>query len=205
MANRKNPDREPMNLPATSKVEFNEPEESAAPSPDDAYLLGDRTSEDDAVEQETQAAQQTNTVTTDQLAASQIQLATAVQALVDSQPVKRIPWSKFKTRSPFNPTGNRKRKLSRRCYQNGYPMDVRKLHDEEISLLNQMKPGKYFGGLVTAYEVATGGNVDLHIVYKNKSFDDRLALKSEFRNLREMLRGCVEQAANRGQTVIRVD
>jgi len=193
-----------MNLPKTTTVSFDEPVVSEASSPDDEYLLGQRTSEDDALEQEKEAETAPG-VTNNQLAEAIMQLAKSQQAMVDSQPVKRVPWSKFKTRSPFNPTGNRKRKLSRRCYQNGYPMDVRKLFDEEIALLNQLRPGKYFSGLVTVYEVTTGGNVDLHIHYLNKSFDQRLALKSEFKNLREMLRGCVEEASKRGPTTIRVD
>ena len=125
------------------------------------------------------------------------QLAQVIQTLVDSQPVKRVPFAKRKVRSPFNPTGNRKRKLTRRCYQNGFGMDVKKLFDEEISLLNQLEPGRYLNNMVTVNVVENGGNTDLHIQYKNKTPDDKLALSAEFRSLREMLKRCVEEAAEK--------
>jgi hypothetical protein len=143
-------------------------------------------------------------VTQSQLAESQMMLTKALTALVDSQPVKRVTFAKFKTRSPFNPTGNKRRKLTRRCYQNGFPMDIKKLHDEEIAMLNKLTPGKYFNQLVTVIQVQTGGNTDLHIVYENKSFDQRLALKSEFRHLREMLSIMLDEAKQRGETVVTV-
>lgn len=137
---------------------------------------------------EVEAAPATNT---DEDVPTQGQLAKAIQAIADSQPVKRVPYAKFKTRSPFNPRGIRRRKLTRRCYQNGFPMDVRKLHDEEISLLNQLKPGRYIDNLVTVVEAQNGENVDLHLVYKNKTIDQRMANAAQWRNLREMLKRCV--------------
>lgn len=130
---------------------------------------------------------------TDNDAPTQGQLAKAIQALADSAPVRRVPFAKFKTRSPFNPTGKR-RKLSRRCYQNGYPMNIKTLHSKEIELLERLQPGKYINGMVGISVQENGGNTDLHIAYKNKNIDDRMANKSEWRNLEQLLQRCVDEA-----------
>jgi hypothetical protein len=192
--------KEPMNLPEKSVLE---PDALPANYDEDTYDesegLPQQASPEGVVVTDQRAAP-----TQGQLAQSQVDLAHAIRTLADSQPVKRVPWAKFKTRSPFNPTGNKKRKLTRRCYQNGFPMNIKKLHDEEIVMLNKVVPGRYMNGLVTLIQVQNGGNTDLHIVYENKSFDQRLALKSEFRNLKEMLSICLDEAKTRKETIVTV-
>lgn len=192
------PAREPM---ALSKKTVIEPDPLPQGADDDSYDESDE-SRPEAAPQGVQLSDAP--ITQNDLARSQIQLAGAIQTLADSQPVKRVPWSKFKTRSPFNPTGNKKRKLTRRIYQNGYPVNIKKLFDEEIAMFNKIEPGRYMEGLVTIVKVQTGGNTDLHVVYNNKSFDQRLALKSNFRNLREMLSICLDEMKQRGKTVVTV-
>lgn len=123
-----------------------------------------------------------------ELAQAILALTQSQKAFIDAQPVKKVPFAKVKSRSPFNPTGRRGRKLLRRCFQNGYRMPVDKLHDEEISLLNQIQPGRYINGLVVVKVQEVGMETDLHIMYKNKTIDQRLANKGEWRDLREMLR-----------------
>lgn len=205
MANKKIPSvknapaREPMNLSGKTVIEPD-------PLPRGADEDEDYDESDESrPEAQAQGIQLTDApITQNDLARSQMQLAGAIQTLADSQPVKRVPWAKFKTRSPFNPTGNKRRKLTRRIYQNGYPVMIKKLFDEEIAMLNKLESGRYMEGLVTVVQVQTGGNTDLHIVYNNKSFDQRLALKSNFRNLREMLSICLDEAKQRGKTVVTV-
>jgi len=119
-------------------------------------------------------------------------LVETMQAVVNSQPVKRVPWAKFKTKSSFNPTGNRKRKLDRRFYQNGNRVFVPVLHDEEIALLNQIEPGTYIKGMVKVFEQDNGTNTDLHIVYKTGK-EHQLANSQEWRSLTEMLKRCVTE------------
>ena len=119
-------------------------------------------------------------------------LAEVLEKIVDSSPVKKVPFSKFKTRSPFNPTGAR-RKLDCRFYQNGYPVNIDKLTPKEVPLFNELagllKPGDIVKAknLLSWTKVQKGGNMDVHLIYKNKSQDERMALKSEFRNLTDML------------------
>lgn len=199
------PAREPMNLSKKTRIE---PDPLPQGADDDSYDESDESRPEAQRAQEgvvlTDSGNGAAPVTQDQLARSTVALAGAIQTLADSQPVKRVPWAKFKTRSPFNPTGNKKRKLLRRIYQNGYPVNIKKLFDEEIAMFNKIEPGRYMDGLVTIVQVQTGGNTDLHVVYANKSFDQRLALKSNFRNLREMLSICLDESKQRGKTIVTV-
>lgn len=140
------------------------------------------------------APQAVSAGTADLLAQATIQLGQAIQAMNDSGPIKKVPFSKFKTKSPFNPTGNKKRKLTRRVYQNHYRVDVKKLHDEEIALLNILKPGRYLNGVLTVREIQNGQETDLHLLYDNKSTDQKFTVMREFRgHFTEMLKRCVNE------------
>jgi len=119
-------------------------------------------------------------------------LAKGQEALVNSQ-VRKVPYANHKPRSAFNPQGKKKRKLTRVCYQNGYVMNVVLLHDREIELLNTVQGGKYLNGLVTVKIDDRGSETTLNIIYKNKTVDERMALKSEFRNLKEFLERAVKE------------
>lgn len=122
-------------------------------------------------------------------------LAKTVQVLADSQP-RRVLLANHKPTSSFNPLGKRKRVLKRKMYQNGFPLNVNILTDEEISLLNQIKPGRYIKGLVSVFQTYKGSDTLVNIVYVNKTVDQRFALKDEFRNLGEMLKLIVEEHKN---------
>jgi hypothetical protein len=126
-------------------------------------------------------------ISTHDLAAAVHALAKGQETLINSQ-VRKVPFANHKPRSSFNPTGKKRRKLTRRCYQNGYPMNINLLHDEEIELLNRLQAGKYLNGLVTVRVEDKGAESALNIIYRNKSVDERFALKNEFRDLREFLR-----------------
>ena len=114
-------------------------------------------------------------------------LAKGQQAINESQ-IRKVPYANFKRRSSFNPDGRKNRKLIRRCYQNGYPMNVVVLHNEEIEILNRLKAGRYLNGIVTVRVEEKGVDSTLNIIYKNKSADDKMELKNEFRNLTEFLK-----------------
>lgn len=137
---------------------------------------------------ETQPADPTMNVSTSQLADA------IVSAVRETQPPRKITFAERKARSPFNPSGNKKRVLSRVMYQNGTRLMVNRLHDEEISLLNQLKPGKFVNGLVTVVEKDKGAEQEIHIFYKSALPDDRMALKGEVKDFKEMLRRCVSEA-----------
>jgi len=131
-------------------------------------------------------------ISSDDLARAIHALAKGQEALVNSQ-VRKVPYANHKPRSSFNPAGKKKRKLKRVCYQNGYVMNVVLLHDREIDLLNQLQGGKYLNGLVTVKVDDRGSESTLNIIYRNKTVDERMALKSEFRNLAEFLERAVKE------------
>lgn len=129
-----------------------------------------------------------------------LMLAQTMKQLVDNQPIKKVPWARFKTKSSFNATGKRRRILERRCYQNGKRMFIPNLFDEEISLLNQVKPGKYIKGMVTIVEQQNGSNTDLHIIYANATETQRFANMQEWRSLTELLKRCVTEGPTIAET-----
>lgn len=182
-------------VPATSEATVLTPEDFDVPD------TGDDADADQALREQADAAREkalagaTATPTTGQLAEAVMALVQNQKTMLETQPVKRVPWSKFKTRSPFNPKGDKRRKLTRRCYQNGFPMNIRTVHDEEIALLNQLQEGRYINGMVRVVIAENGGNTDLHIIYKNASADDKLANAAEWRNLTELLKRCVQESS----------
>lgn len=159
--------------------------------------VGDEASTEENFDEYEQAGEMPVTVGGQEI--TNADLAKAIMALVQTQTavaqsvVHKVPYANHKPRSTFNPAGNKKRKLKRRCYQNGYPMNIALLHDVEIEALNRLKGGKYLNGLVTVRTDDRGEDSTLNILYRNKSIDERMALKSEFRNLTEFLKRAVEE------------
>lgn len=125
-----------------------------------------------------------------------VQIAQAIaDALQANQPKHDVLFADRLPRSSFNPTGKRDRKLRCDFFQNDGLMNIEFLHDEEISLLNQLRPGKYDsnGVIVTVVENDLGESTEMRIHYKTKELADRMRFKGEFKNLTEMLRFCVNQ------------
>lgn len=92
---------------------------------------------------------------------------------------RRIPFGQQKIRSPFNPTGNRNRKLKKVFYQAGFRLGVKTLTDAEIDLLHKLKPGLYIDNLVRVIErQGAGGEMEVFINYSNSTADQRMALGS---------------------------
>jgi hypothetical protein len=57
-----------------------------------------------------------------------------------------------------------------------------------------LKPGTYFDGFLTVREVQNGTNTDLHLLYNNKSNDQRFAVMREFRgHFTEMLKRAMRE------------
>lgn len=120
-------------------------------------------------------------------------LGKTVQALADATP-RKVHYANHKPTSAFNPTGNKKRKLGRKFYQNGFLLDINKLTDEEIALLNKLPAGRFMDGLVSVLEVRKGQETAVNIVYDNSNQDKRFELKNYFRNFREMLKIILDES-----------
>lgn len=140
------------------------------------------------------AAMKTDSTAPGQVTATD--LTALVQSIQAMTPKKKVLFSEFKTKSPFNPTGNKRRKLERICYQNGARMRLVALFDEEIKLLNTLPVGRFLDNLVTVrLEPGSNGALDkMHIEYANRTHDQRIAIAQRIRSLVALLRQIHEEA-----------
>lgn len=120
------------------------------------------------------------------------------EALTRAMPPAKVPFSRFKTRSAFNPTGAR-RKLKYVVYQNGYRCNPKTLTDEEFALINsgKIRPGQYLSKLVTVRIEQAASEEDqdkIHIGYHNKTPDQRMMLKEHWRGFGDLLRKIVAES-----------
>jgi hypothetical protein len=106
-------------------------------------------------------------------------LAQALARIVDqgeTGPIRQVSVAKAKIRTPWNPTGAKVRaKLSRTVRMNGFTLRERMMSDEEITLLNQVQPGKYHDKKWVVMQVdgdADGSAIDLFI--PNKTHADQI-------------------------------
>ena len=119
-------------------------------------------------------------------------LATALQAI---QPPRDQGYAEVAGKDVFNPSG-RKRELKRDTYVNHFRVDVRYLHDQEVALLDQVKPGRYLDGKVTVSEQhGEGGRSVIHIQYPDKGIEDRLMMKSVAPNFATLIQRVVSEGS----------
>lgn len=114
-------------------------------------------------------------VTNDQLAAALVTLA----ASQESAPIRQIPLARAKVRTPWNPTGDKKRpKLSRVTRLNGFRLKESRLSNDEIRGFNALQPGKYNGRkwIVTSSQDEEGSAIDIYL--PNKTAAHRIEFRS---------------------------
>lgn len=123
------------------------------------------------------------------------ELAQAIKSAVEeTAPIKQIHISRYVAKTPFNPTGSKKRpKLNCTFLQNGGRVHPGRLHNEEIELINQLKPGRYFDRKIEVVERIENGEREIDLRYSNGSIEQRMEMKNVARNLREMLHGILDQ------------
>ncbi len=127
----------------------------------------------------------TNTELADALVAA-IQATKPVEKKTVFTRVKNTPWT------PKD--GSPRAKLKRKMYQHGLPITTR-VTNEEIELLNKLKPGRYCDGNVTVTKRKDKG---LDIDYKIRTAAQRLKLVNlvGHRNFKELLERIVLEQAN---------
>lgn len=135
-----------------------------------------------------------------------VSLAQSIKALAEAQAAaterenskfKEIGFQDAVFCTPWNPTGKKIRpNLKVKGFQNGAQLDPEKLHDEEIELFNQLKPGRYFGG---KFEVVRKRDRSIDFRYANKTVDQRSELKSSAVNFAAMLKLVVMEQESRAQ------
>lgn len=126
------------------------------------------------------------TVGTSELASA---LVTAIEA---TKPVaKKTPFNRVKN-TPWTPKDHSaKLKLKRKMFHHGIPLGTR-ISNEEIDLLNKIKPGLYCDGHV---KVVRRRDKGIDIDYPVKTAAQRLKLVNQFglRNFKELLERVVAE------------
>jgi len=106
-------------------------------------------------------------------------LAAAIEKLVEiqeHQPTPQIPMAKAKHVTPWNPTGKhdwQRPRLRCRVFMNDRPLTEGRLNEEEIKLINQLKPGRYNNRKWTVVEHDNGGEANLYFYIPNKTSEER--------------------------------
>lgn len=140
------------------------------------------------------------TSTTEQPAQAQVslgsqELANALIAAMEAvKPVqKKTPFNRVRKTPWTPPLGTPQLKLKRKCFQHGLPINADSVSNEEIALLNKVRPGTYCDGFVRVFRRRDKG---IDIDYKHGTASQRLKLVNQFgiRNFAELLQQCITEA-----------
>ena len=99
---------------------------------------------------------------------------------------KQVPFHEAKFVTPWNPSGEPRTVVLKFpfFYQNGGRVNPDLMTDDEISLVNQLKPGRYFGG---KWEVRKRRDKSLDLIYPNGTIAARMDLAREAGSITGML------------------
>lgn len=105
----------------------------------------------------------------ERLGGNQEKLVETLEALKASQPVKDVNFGDTDYQARLRATTST---LRRPAFQNGFEVNPSGLSDEVLDRLAQLQPGTYLGGVV---RVAVDGQDAIHLIYKNKTVEQRFA------------------------------
>ena len=116
-----------------------------------------------------------------------------VRGQAETGPIKQIPITKYRTKTPFNKKGLKptaRPQMTRTYIQNGNQIPPWAVTDEDIEALNQLKPGRYVSRKVEVIErlLDNGEPANVEIRYNDSTADHRFELKNYFRSFSELLR-----------------
>lgn len=123
-------------------------------------------------------------------------VAALVEAIKQTKPIEKKTASNRVPRTSWTPTdGSPKIKLKRKMYQHGMNLDSDMLTNNQVTLLNNLKPGRFLDGWVKVIRRRDKG---IDIDYAIKTASQRLKLVNTFgiRNFDELLERCIEEASN---------
>ncbi len=110
-------------------------------------------------------------------------MADLLQRLVqlqEAQPQPQIPITKAKIATPWNPEGKLKRpELKRKTFLNNHPLQEMMMHEEEIHLANQLKPGKYQNNQWLVVHTDGEGESEMFIYVPNKTAAHRMEMAAK--------------------------
>jgi hypothetical protein len=119
-----------------------------------------------------------------------------VQAIESTKPVEKKNAYNRKPGNPWVPKdGSPKLKLKRKFYQHGLLVDPDMSTNEEIELMNAVKPGRFLDGYVKVIRRRDKG---IDIDYQVKTAAQRMKLAANFgiNSFAALLERCIEEANN---------
>lgn len=129
--------------------------------------------------------------------AALIDLAQAVKGIVSQQQATRqVPYHEIKPVTPFNPEGKRDRKKLKYTFlQHGKLVTPINLREEEIELINQLKPGRYWNRKIEV-QISRDGTT-LNLTWTNAKIEQRMEFNAAFPDLLAVLRHCIKERAEK--------
>ncbi len=116
-----------------------------------------------------------------------------VQGINDARP-RKVTAGQYDPKTPFHPNKKKTPRLNRVVFQNQTRLNPSQLFDREIELLNQIvRSGRYLNRLIEVVVSDEGAEEIIELRYKNKTIDDRMAHKSAYRDLTDMLTQIVNE------------
>jgi hypothetical protein len=125
-------------------------------------------------------------------ASSGIQNEQLVKAFADAlrmtAPPRFIQIGEYDPKTSWHPVASEAHTLTRKCFQNGFPLNPDQMSNKEIDLLNAIdRSGRYIDRLVEVILADEGAEEVVYIRYRNKTEDQRNAIRSHIRTLDDML------------------
>lgn len=119
-----------------------------------------------------------------------------IEAINATKPPTKKTAANRKPNTPWTPKdGSPKLRLKRKFYQHGIMVDPDMVTNEQIELMNKVRPGLYMDGNVRVVRRRDKG---IDIDYAVKTAAQRLRLVNQFgiRDFNELLQRCITEAEN---------
>lgn len=116
------------------------------------------------------------------------------EALVKNSPKRKKTMQEYLKEKP-------RKRLLRETYQNGRLVNPAGLSRETIEKLDTLAPGIYSDGLVQILRISdgvSGTNSRIHIMYSNKSLEQRMILYMRFPTFTKLVNAVAAEMAARG-------
>lgn len=109
----------------------------------------------------------------------------------NQQRTKQLSLLEITPTTPWNPEGKRNRvPLTRPAYQHGQLINPLNMTEEEISLVNQIKPGRYYDRKIEVYRTVDGG---INFTYMLGNTANKIEFWSKFPSLVSLLTYIIDE------------
>lgn len=115
------------------------------------------------------------------------------QAIQAAKPVEKKTILTYKGRNPWDPPeGTPKLKLKRKMFVHSLAVDPDMVSNDEIAMLNKVRPGRYCDGFITVERRRDKG---INISWPIKTASQRMRLSAQYgiRSLVDLLQCCVSE------------